>query len=167
VRFTRSILATAVGVLAPVFVAPALIASDATATVAAVKIVRLWTGYRDAASFIHLGREPTVDDEPGNAQVLRSQPDSRDGFYFTLRLRGDPVPDGKIVLQVIPPNAVEPRTLTFPFTTENQRRVLLLVGLTGSDWNQGEAMPLAWKFEIVSNAGTVLATEESFLWRKP
>ena len=143
--------------------APAAIASDA----APVEIVRLWTAYRSAQSFARLGQLPKVDHEPGDAIVLRSQPDARDGYYFTVRLRGDNIPDGSVVLQVVPPDAAKARVFTFPYAAGGRDSVQLLVGLTGSDWTFGELMPLAWKLEVVDSAGTVVAGQESFLWRKP
>jgi hypothetical protein len=140
-----------------------VVAGDA----APVEIVRLWTAYRDTQSFARLGQLPKVDDEPGDAIVLRSQPEARDGYYFTIRLRADALPDGKIVLQVIAPDAAAARTFTFPYSAGGQHSVQLLVGLTGSDWTFGETMPLAWKLEIVDTAGQVVGGQESFLWRKP
>jgi hypothetical protein len=158
------ILATCAGLAG---LAGALPASAAAGPDTSVEVVRLWTAYRDAQSFARLGELPKVDDEPGDAVVLRSQPDARDGYYFTIRLRADPVPDGSIVLQVVAPDAAQARTFTFPYTAGGRDSVQLLVGLTGSDWTHGETMPLAWKLEIVDTAGTVVGGQESFLWRKP
>lgn len=147
------------------------VAADSSATTQ-VEIVRLWTSFRDAASFTRLGQLPKIDDEPGDAIVLRSQAESRDGFYFTIRLRATgeksaTLADGQIVLHVVAPDAAQPKTFTFPFTAGGERSVQLLIGLTGADWTFGETMPLAWKLEIADTSGNIVGGQESFLWRKP
>lgn len=131
-------------------------------------IVRVWTGYRDALSFARFGAFPAEDAEPGGAIVVRSQPDQRAGFYFSIRVNGTErrttVPAGRLVLHVVAPDAAAPQSFTFPFEAGGARSVLLLAGLTGSDWPYGEALPLAWKLEIIDASGNVLAARESFLW---
>lgn len=136
-----------------------------------IEIVRIWTGFRDNASFVRLGEYRDDTAEPGGAVVLRSQPANREGFYFTLRLRATSsakaVPDGTIVLQVVAPDAAQSRSYTFPYSVGGARSAQLLVGVTGEDWGYGKAMPLAWKIEVLGADGVALAQRESFLWEKP
>lgn len=136
-----------------------------------IAIVRVWTAFRESKSFVRLGEYREDDREPGGAQILRSQPASRDGYYFTVRLRATDgtkaIPDGKIVLNVVAPDAAQPQTYTFPYAVAGARSAQLLVGLTGADWKYGKVMPLAWKIAVVAADGTTLAQRESFLWEKP
>jgi hypothetical protein len=135
-----------------------------------LRIAHIWTSYRDARSFIGLSEHFTDKESSGRALVFRSQPDVRDGFYFTIRLAAaasSTVPDGRIVLQVIAPDAETPRTFEFPFASGGKRKLLCEVGLTGTDWPHGKTLPLAWKLEIKDAAGAVLVARESFLWAKP
>src|SRR5262245_14027502 len=75
---------------------------------------------------------------------------------FARARRGlNAIPDGNVVLHVIAPDAAQARTFTFPYVAKGQRSVQWLVGLTGADWIHGATMPLAWKLEILDNAGTV------------
>jgi hypothetical protein len=135
-----------------------------------VRIAHIWTSYRDTKSFVGLSEHFTDKEATGRALVFRSQPGVRDGFYFTIRLAGTAsgnVPDGKIVLHVIAPDAQTPRLFEFPFIAAGKRSVLCEIGLTGSDWPHGKVLPLAWKLEVCDGAGTVLVARESFLWAKP
>lgn len=137
---------------------------------APVRIVRLWNGYREAASFLRLSEYLTGEENPGRAILLRTDPEVREGFYFTLRLAGEernPVPDGRIVLQVVAPDAEKPRRFEFPFQAGGRRSVRLEIGLTGADWPYEEALPLAWQLEVLGSDGTVLASRASYLWAKP
>ncbi len=136
-----------------------------------VRIVRVWSTYRDAGSFARFGEFPEKDEEPGHAVVLRSQPEERAGYYFTIRLTAaagsKSVPDGRLVLHVVPPGIAQSRSFAFPFTAGGKRSVLLLAGLTGSDWTYGDTMPAAWKVEVFDTAGQLVASHQSFLWAQP
>lgn len=165
------------GCFAGFFAGSRVMSAEAAATPAAmtaaespVRIARVWTAYRDAKSFARFGQFRGADREPGDAIILRSQPEQRDGYYFTVRLRaqkGAEVPDGTAILCVAAPNEAEPRTFSFPFTANDDRNVQLLIGLTGHDWTWGATMPLAWRIEVLNPAGELVAAEQSFLWSKP
>jgi hypothetical protein len=43
-------------------------------------------------------------------------------------------------------------------------RHVTLAGLTGADWPQPEARPVAWRLRVLNGAGQELAAEQSFLW---
>ncbi len=142
--------------------APAALAADAT-------FVRLWPGWRESDSFDRIteflgGSEPT-----GGRTLLRTQPASRAGYYFLLRVKTDTVltPGAKFELAVIRPDAPEPKLFSFPATTPAGDTVFDL-GLTGSDWPGGKkANPVAWKLTLRAADGRVLAEHKSFLWEKP
>jgi len=134
-------------------------------------IVRVWTEYREAATFARFGELRDPDPEPGDPVILRSQPGERTGFYFIIRLQpvagATAVPDGRLVLSVVAPNAAKPQSYEFPFASGGRRNLQLLVGLTGTDWPHGKTMPLAWKIELVDPAGHAIAERLSYLWAQP
>lgn len=129
--------------------------------------MRLWTGYKETSAFLRLREFITGKESFGNTTLLRTNPENRNGFYYTVRLadheRGS-IPAGEIHLQVIPPDGVKPVVYRFPFAGTEDREVRLEIGLTGRDWTHGKTLPLAWKLDFVGPQGQVLASRESFLW---
>ena len=142
--------------------APAAVAGDAT-------FVRLWPGWRETDSFDRIteflgGSEPT-----GGRNLLRSQPASRAGYYFLLRVKTAAAlgTGAKFALAVIRPDAPDPKTFSFPATATAGDTVFDL-GLTGTDWPGGKkANPVAWKLTLLAADGRVLVEHKSFLWEKP
>jgi len=142
--------------------APAALAADAT-------FVRLWPGWRETESFDRIteflgGSEPT-----GGRTLLRSQPASRAGYYFLLRVNTAAAltPGAKFEVAVIRPDAPEPKTFSFPAIASAGDTVFDL-GLTGADWPGGKKTnPVAWKLTLLAADGRVLAEHKSFLWEKP
>ncbi|TVR51746.1 MAG: hypothetical protein EA425_06400 [Puniceicoccaceae bacterium] len=146
---------------------PLATALDNPSTPAGVNLVRLWTEYREAASFVRLSEYFTGRENPSGAVLLRSQPEVRDGFYFSLRLRSTQgrLPGGEIILEVLPGETAEtPRRLTFPFEPPGRRSALFHVGLTGDDWPDPQAHPVAWRLQVHASDGRLLAAEQSLLW---
>jgi len=130
-------------------------------------IVRVFTGWRDVASFKHVteyfdGRENTR----GEA-MLRTQPDQRAGYYFLVRITNPGAPVAvNINVQLVMPAGAKAREFTFPAELKSGGGVLNL-GFTGTDWPDAKTNPVAWKLEVRSAEGRVLATEKSYLWEKP
>lgn len=141
------------------------------AVIARPEIARLWTGFREARSFVRLSELFTGKENPGKRVILRSQPGERTGFYYIVRLVDrdrHPVPDGTVVLHVIPPDGDEPHVYRFPFKGDGRHKLRLDVGLTGKDWPYDrEQLPLAWKIEILDATGALIDSRESFLWSRP
>ena len=133
----------------------------------ATSIVRVWPAYRDADSFRRIteymgGREST-----GNEIVLRTQADSRDGYYFLTRLKNDSAtPGASFVLEVILPGNPAVHTFTFAADLPAGRQVYQL-GVTGADWPGKGTRPSAWRVTIRSSEGAILAERTSFLWTAP
>ena len=146
------------------FTVTALVSAQA----AEVEFVRVWPGWRDAASFERISEYFTGEEDTGRDIVLRTQPEQREGFYFLVRVAnpGDVLPGAKFVLQVIAPSAPEPKTTIFPAEIPSRSKVFLL-GLTGADWAGADVHPVAWKLELRSADDRVLASAQSFLWEKP
>lgn len=150
---------------------PALLLALALASTNAaakdVEIVRLLPEYMPAAAFDRVSEYFTRRENTRGATVLRTQPASREGFYFNLRAKS---PAGLeiawIELQIITPFSTEPRTESFALTLPRGSHLIRL-GLTGPDWPDVDARPVAWKLRLLAADGAELATRQSFLWSKP
>lgn len=147
-----------------------LLALAPLAHAADFEFVRVWPGYRDAASFERIGEFFGRPENTSAEHIARTQPASRDGFYFLVRVKalaGAAAADASFELQVIRPDHPEAKKFTFPAKLGPKETVFQL-GLTGSDWPGGkEANPVAWKLTLRASDNRVLAEHKSFLWEKP
>ncbi|MDB6169607.1 MAG: hypothetical protein JWM88_2471 [Verrucomicrobia bacterium] len=150
------------------FLLVALAASTVFGRAADVEFVRVWPEWREARSFERISEYFTGRENSGREIVRRTQPAERAGFYFVARVRnsGAELPAATIVLSLIKPDAPQVRTYTFPVPLPRGEPVFNL-GLTGADWSGRRLHPVAWKIEVVTADGTVLAARKSFLWEKP
>lgn len=142
----------------------------ASGRAAEVEFVRVWPAWRDTESFVRLGEYFGRPENTGREVVVRTQPDSRDGYYFLVRVkaaRPATMADAKFELRVIRPDHPEPKTFTFP-ASQAEKETVFQLGLTGADWPGGkDAHPVAWKLALLGVNGQVLAEHKSFLWEKP
>jgi hypothetical protein len=136
---------------------------------AEVEFVRVWPAWRDTESFERIGEYFGQPENTGREVVVRTQPASRDGYYFLVRVKAPAgsAENARFELNVIRPDHPEAKTFTFPATLKAKETVFQL-GLTGADWPGGkEANPVAWKLALLDANGRVLAEHKSFLWEKP
>jgi len=139
----------------------------AGASAAEVSIVRAFTGWRDAGSFKRISEYFDGKENPSHETLLRTHPDQRAGFYFLVRAANNGAArEVQIQLQLITPVAAKPHLYSFPASLPAGQTVFNL-GLTGADWTDPKANPVAWKIDLVDAGGQVLATEKSYLWEKP
>lgn len=140
----------------------------ARASAAEVEFVRVWAAWRNADAFDRISEYFTGKEDNGNEVVLRTHPDVRGGFYYLVRVanHGPALPGAKFSLQLIAPTSPDTKTYTFPVDVANKSTVYLL-GLTGSDWTDHKAHPVAWKLELLAADGHPVASAQSFLWAKP
>jgi len=132
-----------------------------------VTIARVFTSWRDAASFKRISEYFTGHENTGGITVLRTHPEQRTGFYFLVRAANHGGPQVvKINLDVITPADHKAKAYVFS-TTLPAGDSILNVGLTAEDWPDDKANPIAWKLELVNAAGQILAGEKSYLWEKP
>ena len=133
-----------------------------------VHFVRVWPGWRDAASFERISEFFDGKENSGSQVLLRTHPEIRAGFYFLARAAnsGPAQPAAKLILSVIKPASPHPVSYTFPIALSAGDTVFN-VGLTGDDWVGPKVHPVAWKIEIVATDGRLLGVEKSFLWEKP
>lgn len=132
-----------------------------------VRVVRVFTGWREAASFKRISEYFTGRENTGGEVILRTQPAARGGYYFLVRTDNDgPAREVRFRLEVVTEDATKPRSFKFSAELPAGNQVYQL-GLTGADWGASTVTPMAWKLEIVDASGQVLATEKSYLWEKP
>ncbi len=145
----------------------ALLAATLPASAADLTIVRAFTGWRDAASFKHISEYFNGRENTHGETMLRTHADQRAGYYFLVRTvnPGAPVA-AQFKVQLIAPTEPKFRTFTFP-TEIGSGEIVINLGLTGADWPDAKANPVAWMLEVVTTDGRVLATEKSYLWEKP
>ena len=140
---------------------------SASVRAAGPEIVRVFTGWRDAASFQRVSEYLSGKENTGGIIVLRSQPGARAGFYWLVRIKNDaPLAGAKFELQVVTPTSPEAKTFTFPADVP-AGSLLYQLGLTGADWPGAKARPAAWQLRLLAADGKTLIAKESFLWELP
>jgi len=139
-----------------------------SARAADVEFVRVWPAWRDASAFESISEYFTGREEHGHRVVRRTTPDARAGFYYLVRVKNSDSAKtaAKFSLQVITP--LSPATKTYSFAVDlPSGQTVFQLGLTGPDWPNAKTHPVAWKLELLSADGSLLATAKSFLWEMP
>lgn len=142
------------------FASPAVFGAELT-------IARVYTGWREAASFKRISEYFDGKENTGGETVLRTHPDQRAGYYFLVRVKNPAGPRPvKADLEIITDTAAKP--VAHHFTANlNSGDTVFHLGLTGNDWPGSAANPVAWKLDLTDADGNILATEKSYLWEKP
>jgi hypothetical protein len=132
-----------------------------------VTIKRVFTGWKEGASFKRISEYFTGQEDTDDTVVLRTHPEQRSGFYFFIRVSnpGAPTPV-KIKLELITPSDTKTKTFTFSSELKTGQNLFNL-GLTAGDWPHEKAHPVAWKIDFVGSDNQVLVSRDSFLWEKP
>ena len=145
-----------------------LLAASLNARAADVTLVRVWPAWQNAGYFERISEFFTGRENDSGQITLRTQPAERAGYYFLTRLdnNGAPVATASIVLEVIAPASPRIITHTFP-TTLPAGSHAYQIGLTGADWPDHKAHPVAWHLRVLDSTGRVLAEQKSFLWEAP
>ena len=113
-----------------------------------LSITRVFTGWRDAASFKRISEYFDGKENTGGATVLRTHPAQRGGFYFMVRLAGPGTPRKlQFKLQLVPANSTAQQAVTF--AAEGTAGVYQL-GLTGPEWQDPKSQPVAWHLQVVA-----------------
>lgn len=135
---------------------------------AGLEVVHVSTQWRDAASFQRISEYFNGRENTGGIIVLRTQPGERAGHYWQVRLKnpGAPVAGAKFELQVISSAAPGPKTFAFAADVPAGSRLYQL-GLTGTDWPDTKARPVAWQLRVLAADGQTLLVKKSFLWELP
>ena len=138
------------------------------ARAAEVEFVRVWPQWHAAESFDRISEYFGDGENQGRQIIRRSHEDARAGYYFLVRVSDAAgLAGARFVVDVIRPDAPEPKSFSFPAGARAGATVFQL-GLTGADWPGGEqAHPVAWRLALTDAAGRTLAEQKSFLWEKP
>lgn len=161
----RSLLVLAAAVISAAL--PSGLSAKAPAAGGELAIMRVYSGWRDGASFKRISEYFDGKENTGGETVLRTHAEERSGYYYLLRVRNPgaarPV---KVSIDIITSAEAHLVTHVFPAELKAGDNVLQL-GLTGADWTNPKANPVAWKLAVTDVDGRVLATEMSYLWEKP
>jgi hypothetical protein len=132
-----------------------------------VRIKEVKPRYMAESDFVRLREYYSGIESTGRRMILRSDPDVRAGYYFTLVLdtRIGKLPRGtRVEANVYTPFANEVQSFEFNLPRERPRTREIFVGLTGEDWPDASLPPSAWQISVVTPRGRVLGTYQSFLW---
>lgn len=103
----------------------------------------------------------------GKRLVIRTDPQVRDGYYFTLVLdkKVRKLPRGTVIVgEFYTPFSPDARTYEFTLPSKRPRTKEVFVGLTGADWPKDGGAASAWRFTIKDANENILAEEQSYLW---
>ena len=102
----------------------------------------------------------------GDQLIVRSS-SAREGLYFTIPLgkKNCSLRNAKSVeLKIIDSTNPQPRVLDYSISEVLPQKRILLVGVTGQDWNQSAMKLVAWKVEIFDSSKEPLFSSQSALW---
>lgn len=136
-------------------------------TLDSVEIKEIKPRFIQEQDFKRIGEYMTGKEYTGKRVILRSDPEARTGYYFTLVLdeKVKRLPSGTTILgefYTAKGLDIQEHTFTLPAKRPNTKEVF--VGLTGADWPKGSVTPAAWRFTIKDANGHILAKEKSYLW---
>lgn len=120
--------------------------------------------HREADSFKRVSEYLTGKHSDGRYAVYRSDSTSRDGFYVSL-LASDKatLPEvSKVRVQFVRKGTQEIDSFEAPADALKKKRIL--VGFTGSEWENNNSHPVAWKIDLLNSSGASLESAQSFLW---
>ncbi|MBT5900842.1 MAG: hypothetical protein HOH58_01895 [Opitutaceae bacterium] len=141
--------------------------TGASSVFADLELVRVWPGYRDAASFTSASEYFQGPAAKAELTVRRTSPEHRAGYYWLVRTKTDTTVAGaKIRLEVTRQGDTEPQLHEFDLDL-NRGNHAVPIGLTGLDWPDPAEVPIAWRLTVLSDDGSSLASQSSFLWQDP
>lgn len=100
--------------------------------------------------------------------ILRSDAEYRAGQYWTLTLNRSAaeIPVGsRFIVDYIVASESKEQHQVFPVGQTADTNCEVLLGLTGSAWQEEQPDLLAWQVTLESPDGSVLAAHHSFLWK--
>ena len=131
------------------------------------EIVRVQPEFRTEESFHRILEFFTGREHTGRREILRTDTDIREGFYLTARVRRadrKTFNQGTALLELAMPEERETRAYEYSLESIERRRPLVMFGVTGEEWPEDLARPLAWKLTLLNAEGRELDSEQSFLW---
>ena len=125
--------------------------------------------YEQPETFKRIGEYLGGKEHYNHRIVMRTQNDSRGGYYWIIRRsrhRGVIPAGGKFVLEYYPAKSGTAIKHEYAVAESSAERTIYL-GVTGGDWPSEGAKPLAWRIQLLDADGKVLAGEQSYLWEFP
>ena len=126
--------------------------------------------YLEKQAFLRISEYFYGKENVGNRLICRSRPDARAGLYVILSLKESTrnLPQDLVARwQVISPKSPDPVEHRIAVPNDRTRGKDLFVGLTGADWPDPKARPVAWKLSLETSDGKVILERKSFLWERP
>lgn len=142
-------------------------ASTPRQALTSVEIEEIKPRYMEEEQFKRIDEYLTGKENTGDRVILRSTPDERDGYYFTLVLdeKVRKLPKGTLIVgEFFTPSSVEKQTHEFTLPNKRPKTKEIFVGLTGAEWPEEGGTPAAWRFTIKDPNGNVLGEKQSYLW---
>jgi hypothetical protein len=142
-------------------------ASAPKQAVTSVVIEEIKPRYMETEQFKRISEYMSGKEYLGDRIILRSTPEQRAGYYFTLIIEEDvrQLPKGTVIIgEFYTPKSVEVQTHEFTMPNTRTSTNEIFVGLTGEDWPEKSAVPAAWRFTIKDPNGMVLGEKQSYLW---
>jgi hypothetical protein len=102
----------------------------------------------------------------GDRLILRTTPEARTGYYFTIVLDESirRLPAGTVVVgEFHTEKSLDAQQYTFTLPAKRPKTKEIFIGLTGEQWPEGTTTPAAWRITIKDANGAVLATDQSYL----
>lgn len=131
------------------------------------RILRIHGAYYPAEDFHRISEFFTGRENFGGRIVRRSFPEYREGYYLSVRLRAYPYRkkfENAVRLDIVRPGELDPETYWFALDASPRRTPEILLGLTGDDWPDPAAEPLAWRLAFYDPDGREIAWAKSYLW---
>jgi len=142
-------------------------ASTPKPALTSVEIEEIKPRYIETEQFKRISEYMTGKEYLGDRVILRSDPDARAGYYFTLVLDQDVrrLPKGtRIIGEFFTPQSVDKQEHEFPLPNKLAGTNGVFVGLTGGDWPEEGGVPAAWRFTNRDANGATLGEKQSYLW---
>jgi len=142
-------------------------ASTPKQAVSSVKIEEIKPRYIETEQFKRISEYMSGKEYSGDRIILRTTPEQRTGYYFTLILDEDVrrLPKGTVIIgEFYTPKSVEPQTHEFTLPSKRTSTKEIFIGLTGQDWPEKNAVPAAWRFAIKDANGKLIGEKQSYLW---
>lgn len=135
---------------------------------AAVEIENVSVRRLDAEHFKRVSEYFTGEEAQGRRIIARTDADERGGLYFVVEL-SDPaaeLPAGtKIRVRYFQPDQPDQHEQVFALPADRLRFDTLYLGLTGGEWPNPRALPLAFRVSLEGPDGAELEAFDSFLWK--
>lgn len=136
-------------------------------TITSVEIKEIKPRYMETEQFKRFSEYMNGAEHQGGRMILRTNPEERDGYYFTLIIdkKVRDLPKGTVVIgEFFTPQSVEAQIHEFTLPNKRPKTKEIFLGLTGEDWPQVGGVPGAWRFTIKNASGVTLGTKQSYLW---